>query len=152
MRTKLYTIKMTLSKEDQREIKQETTGPQVEKYNVPNKSKKWVFIGIAFVAIILIGIFSISNSNKPGPLDDFAKCLSEKDVVMYGALSWCQYTQAQKAMFGSSFKYLNYVEYTDFPEEEFGKIRKTPTWIIHGETYENVLSFDRLAQLSGCKL
>lgn len=143
---------MTLSKEDQSDMKQESTETKVETYDAPKKSKKWMFIGIAFVAILIIGMFSVVNSNKPNPLDDFAKCLTEKDVVMYGALSWCTYTQSQKAMFGSSFKYLNYVEYTDFPEDEFGKIRKTPTWIILGKTYENVLSFDRISQLSGCKL
>ena len=55
-------------------------------------------------------------------------------------------------MFGKSFKHLDYIDYSEFPEGELGKIKKTPTWIINGKAYENVLSFDRLSQLSGCKI
>jgi|TARA_B100001964_G_C14239396_1_gene604185 uncharacterized membrane protein YvbJ len=145
---------MALSKEDQKELRQDTADiKKTEEVSVPNKkSKKWVFVGIVLVIIVLIGSFSIVNANKPGPLDDFAKCLSEKDAVMYGALSWCKYTQAQKAMFGKSFNHLNYIDYTEYPEEQFGKIKKTPTWIINGKAYENVISIDKLSQLSGCEI
>ena len=145
---------MALSKEDQKELRQDTTEvKKTEEAIAPNKkSKKWVFVGIALVIIVLIGSFSIVNANKSGPLDDFAKCLSDKGAVMYGALSWCKYTQAQKAMFGKSFNHLNYIDYTEYPEEQFGKIKKIPTWIINGKAYENVISIDKLSQLSGCEI
>lgn len=142
---------MALSKEEQKELRQDTASKDVREVSVSNKkSKKWVFIGIAFFVVIALVSFSIVNANAPGPYDKFAKCLTEKDAVIYGA-SWCKYTDAQKAMFGKSFKHLNYIDYSEFPEEEFGKIKKTPTWIINDKAYENVLSFDRLSQLSGCK-
>ena len=56
----------------------------------------------------LLNILSKKNYIK---LDDFAKCLTQKSVVMYGAY-WCPHCQAQKKLFGSSFKYVNYVECT----------------------------------------
>ena len=66
---------------------------------------------------------------------------------MYGALGWCKYTQAQKAMFGKSFDYVNYHEFT-----ELNGIKKTPTWVIGGKWYENTQSFERLSELTGCKI
>ena len=84
-------------------------------------------------------------------LDDFAKCLAQKGTVMYGAMDRCAFSQEQKPMFGKSFKYINYKEYTEFPKEK-GTIRSTPTWIINDQTYEKVQSFDRLSHLTGCEL
>ena len=66
---------------------------------------------------------------------------------MYGAMDWCKFTQAQKGMFGKSFKYINYHEFQELPG-----IKKTPTWVIKGVWHENVQSFDKLAALTGCKL
>lgn len=87
----------------------------------------------------------------PGQYDTFAQCLAEKDATMYGAMDWCEYTRQQRTMFGKSFKFLNYKEYTEFPSD-IGKIKKTPTWVINGKMYENVQSFERLGQLTGCTL
>ena len=143
---------MALSKEEQKELRQDTaSNKSIEESATNKKSKKWVFIGLVFSLVVVLVSFSIVNANKSGPYDELAKCLTEKDAVIYGA-SWCKYTDAQKAMFGKSFKHLDYFDYTEFPEEEFGKIKKTPTWIINDKAYENVLSFDRLSQLSGCKI
>lgn len=143
---------MALSKEEQKQFSQGTVSNKSIGKNLTNKkSKKWLFAGIIFFVVIILVSFSIVNANTPGHYDKFAKCLTEKDAVIYGA-SWCKYTDAQKAMFGKSFKHLDYIDYSEFPERELGKIKKTPTWIINGKAYENVLSFDRLSQLSGCKI
>ena len=64
---------------------------------------------------------------------------------MYGA-DGCMYSQAQRTMFGKSFKYLDYEDYTKGPS-----IKITPTWIINGERYERVQSFERLSALTDCK-
>lgn len=114
------------------------------------KSKKTKYYAIASVVTLLILAivsYSLYSFAKPGPYDSFAKCLSEKGAVMYGAMDWCKYTQAQKGMFGNSFKYINYHEHQDLPG-----IKKTPTWVINGEWQENTQSFDKLAALTGCKL
>ena len=103
-------------------------------------------IAVAIV-ILLIVAYSVYSFTKPGPYDNFAKCLNEKGAVMYGAMDWCKYTQGQKAMFGKSFKYINYHDFQDLPG-----IKKTPTWVINGAWHENVQPFDKLAALTGCKL
>lgn len=114
----------------------------------PKKGKKVFLISFTIISIIIIaGIgFGYANSKKPAALDNFAKCLSEKDAVMYGA-SWCKYTQAQKRMFGNSIKFINYKDFTENKE-----VRKTPTWFINGEKYEDVQSLDKLAALTGCSI
>ena len=115
-----------------------------ERFNqqkLKKKRKNRIIFGViaVIVAIILGGIITAAVS--PGRYDDFAKCLTDKGVVMYGE-NWCQYTNAQKAMFGKSFQHINYVEKED--------LARRPTWVINGETYETVQSFQRLAELSGC--
>ena len=79
--------------------------------------------------------------------DDFAKCLTEKGAVMYGAMDWCKFTQAQKAMFGKSFRHIDYREFN-----EIEGIKITPTWVINGKWHENTQSLDKLSALSGCKI
>ena len=119
------------------------TSPQQE----AKKSKIPWIIGavIVLVAISAIG-FAFYNAQKPGLHDGFAQCLSEKGAVMYGA-SWCQYSQAQRGMFGKSFKYVDYRDFTEGPD-----IRFTPTWVIGGKKLEKVQSFDSLAQATGCRI
>ena len=112
-----------------------------------SKFKYYTIAAVIAVVILATAAYSVYSINKPGPYDNFAKCLNEKGAAMYGALDWCKFTQAQKAMFGKSFKYVNYHEFNELPG-----IKKTPTWVINGAWYENVQSFDKLAALTGCKL
>ena len=119
----------------------------IQEQSKSSKSKYYIVASVIGVIILAIAAYSVYSLNKPGPYDNFAKCLNEKGAVMYGAMDWCKYTQAQKAMFGKSFKYLNYHEFNELPN-----IKKTPTWVINGAWYENVQSFEKLAALTGCKL
>ena len=112
-----------------------------------SKSKYYVIASVIGVVILAVAAYSVYSINKPGEYDNFAKCLTEKGAVMYGAMSWCHFTQGQKAMFGKSFKYINYHEFNELPG-----IKKTPTWVINGAWYENAQSFDKLAALTDCKL
>ena len=61
--------------------------------------------------------------------DAFAKCLTEKGLVMYGA-EWCENCKIQEEAFGESFKYIKYVE---CPENTKlcldAGIQGYPTWI-----------------------
>ncbi|MEK6983106.1 MAG: hypothetical protein AABX33_00905 [Nanoarchaeota archaeon] len=114
-----------------------------------HKSTKSKYYAMAFAVLVLVlatAAYSVYSINKPGPYDNFAKCLSEKGAVMYGAMDWCKFTQAQKGMFGRSFKYINYHEFKDLPG-----IKKTPTWVINGAWHENVQSFEKLTALTECK-
>ena len=144
---------MELSKREKRKLKESGSEPALEVKNehrqvsTKKTSKLKIILWTAIILIVLIASYSAYSFTRPGPLDDFAKCLTAKGAVMYGALDWCKFTQAQKGMFGKSFKYVNYHEHTELPG-----IKKTPTWVIDGKWYENAQSFDILAQATGCKL
>lgn len=135
------------SHEAQNEYEQRVEQQKIHELQKPSKSKYYVIAGIIGILILATAAYSVYSANKPGPYDSFAKCLADKGAVIYGAMDWCKYTQAQKAMFGKSFKYLNYHEFGDLKG-----IKKTPTWVISGKWYENVQSFDTLSSLTGCKL
>lgn len=91
-------------------------------------------------------------------LDKFTKCLNDKGVKMYGA-SWCSHCTNQKNMFGTSLKYLPYIECA-VPDGgnqtltcQNADIRAYPTWIFpNGEKNEGALTFEELGQYSGCEL
>src|SRR3989344_7499035 len=131
------------SHESQKEYEQRLEH-QKELHQSHEKSKKsrYYIIG-AVIGILVLSIlaYSVYSVNRPGPYDSFAKCLAEKGAVMYGAMDWCKYTQGQRAMFGKSFKYVDYHEFNELPG-----IRKTPTWVIGGQWHENAQSFGKLAE------
>ena len=142
---KLRQESLTTQKEyEQRLERQQQTQ---EQHSKGSKSKYYVIASVIGVIILAVSAYSVYSLNKPGPYDNFAKCLSEKGAVMYGAMDWCKYTQGQKAMFGKSFKFINYHEFDELPG-----IKKTPTWVISGAWHENAQSFEKLAALTGCKL
>ena len=67
---------------------------------------------------------------ESGSLEDFAKCLADKKVTMYGAY-WCTHCKADKDAFGDSFKYVPYVECTEKVQECISAgVSGYPTWII----------------------
>ena len=107
------------------------------------RRRRWYVIGtVSLVVLVGLGVFFVAS---PGKYDRFAQCLKEKGAVMYGAIDWCSYTKSQANMFGKSFKY---VEYRDYSELE--GIGKTPTWVFEGEWLAGVQSFERLAAVTGC--
>ncbi len=124
----------------QEEQKRREEWLQAEKKKKTRRKK--IIIG-ASIAIVLIIVALVANSFlSPGKYDEFAQCLTEKGAKMYGE-DWCKYTQGQKNMFGKSFEYINY--------EVKKNLVKRPTWIIGGQKYEGVQSFETLAALTGCK-
>jgi hypothetical protein len=92
--------------------------------------------------------------------DAFARCLTERHVLMYGAY-WCPHCAEQKEKFGASFKYAPYVE-CGVPgntrvEAQVCKdagIKHFPTWQFPpvGERAEGTLSLEDLSDRSGCPL
>ena len=96
----------------------------------PKKSRIKTYLIAVAAIIFLVAAYSVYSATRPGPYDNFAKCLKGKGAVMYGAMDWCKFTQAQRGMFGKSFKYINYHEHTELPG-----IKKTPTWVIDGKWY-----------------
>ena len=89
-------------------------------------------------------------------LDDFAKCITTKGAVFYGA-SWCEHCNNQKAMFGESLQYVKYVEcavvgqpQVQTPECTAAGISGYPTWIINNQSYPGEQTIAGLAKLTGC--
>jgi len=124
------------------------------------KGKQWALIIVALVVIglgygALTGAFIANPSQEPsqeGTYDSFAKCLTEKGAVMYGTY-WCQHCKNQKAMFGSSFQYVNYVECTQQESLcQANGIEGYPTWVINGNKYSGEKPLETLASLTGCEL
>lgn len=98
------------------------------------------------VSVFALGIF------VPAKNEEFARCLSEKDVVMYGT-DWCSYCQQQKQSFGTSFQHINYVNCDVSPQEcEENDVEGYPTWKIDGHTFSGVQPLERLSRLTQCEL
>lgn len=142
-------LRLEKLRQESQQAQQEFEQRQEQNHQIdePKKGKFRHYMIAAAVLILLIAAYSLYSSAKPGPYDSFAKCLTEKGAVMYGAMDWCKFTQAQKGMFGKSFKYINYREFDELPG-----IKTTPTWVISGKWHENVQPFDKLAALTGCSL
>lgn len=85
-------------------------------------------------------------------IENFAKCLSEKGVKMYGART-CSHCENQKELFGDSFQYINYVECLDTPDICISRgIEYYPAWDINGQLDYGTQTLQKLAELSGCKI
>ncbi len=70
---------------------------------------------------------------------------------MYGA-SWCPHCKAQKALFGTSFSKVDYVECTtDQVKCNIAGVKGYPTWIYQGQKFEGEQTFEELSKITGCE-
>ena len=120
---------------------------------------KTFYIILGAILIVIIGGVSFlvriasEENNMPGKYDDFARCLKDKGIIMYGA-DWCPHCQNEKAAFGNSFKYVNYVECPADPKRcQAAGINGYPTWVFpDGKRLEGEQGLDKLSKESGCAL
>ncbi len=108
---------------------------------------------VVILGVVLIGINKNSSLDTSGKYDVFAKCVASKGLTMYGAV-WCPHCQNEKSHFGSSFKYVPYVECPDNIKlcDEKGVVG-FPTWIDSaGKKYEGEQGLAGIAKISGCEL
>lgn len=105
------------------------------------------------VLAVLFGVSLLAGcSREAAPFDQFAQCLTDKGVKMYGA-DTCPHCQEQKKSFKGSFDKVNYVECNSNPQEcQKAEIMAYPTWEINGNKTEGRKSLSELAELSGCPL
>ena len=118
-------------------------------------AKKYLYSAIALAAIIVGGVWlgGRTSNDAPSPLDDFAKCLEQNEVTMYGA-DWCPHCQNEKKEFGSAFQYVPYVECPKNPKKclDMG-VDGYPTWIFKdGHKLVGEQGLEKLARESGCAL
>ncbi|MBI5046761.1 hypothetical protein HZC07_03445 [Candidatus Micrarchaeota archaeon] len=119
------------------------------------KTNRTLLAGIFIIGIIVI--FYIFQ-NDQGKYDSFAKCLTQKGVKFYGTF-WCPHCANQKALFGKSLKYVNYIECST-PDGKGqiqqcidAEIKSYPTWIFpDGSRKSGELSLLELGTKSECKL
>ncbi len=119
---------------------------------------KKIIYTITVIALVLIAIWFIARKEGVKTYDDvsldtFAQCLATKGMTMYGA-DWCPHCKKEKALFGSSFKYVPYVECPDNVQLCLSKgIDSYPTWIdATGTSYKGQQGIERVSQISGCQI
>ncbi len=107
---------------------------------------------IAVVAVAIIyGGYAMLKPEGPSEHDDLAKCLSAQGVTMYGT-EWCTYCQAQKREFGSSFKYVTYINCDVNPDAcKAAGVEGYPAWAMpDGTLLSGVQDLAVLAERAGC--
>lgn len=124
-----------------------------------NKNIFLLVVGILILGTIgTVLIRSSTGPVSPGKYDVFAQCLKGKGAVFYGAF-WCTHCQAQKKMFGSSVKFVAYVECStpdgsaQTQECKDKKIEGYPTWeFSDGSRLVGEVPLEQLAEKTSCPL
>lgn len=144
-------IKNIVMSEERKKRQQERDQPER-----PKSKARTAVIALLILAAFAAAYF-LGMRKKTSRLDNFAKCLSAREVKMYG-LFWCPHCEEQKELFGSSFQYVTYVECGikgSHAEEQVCKdagVKNFPTWQFAVERKEGVLSLPELAEKAGCSL
>jgi hypothetical protein len=124
-----------------------------------DKSKLKKYAQYGAVLVLLVAVFAAGRYYKNHKYDSFAKCLSSKNAKMYG-LYWCSHCADQKREFGSSFRYVTYIECAtaDDPHEltpacKAAGAKLFPSWQFGSDLpKEGVLSLEALSEKTGCSL
>lgn len=129
---------------------------ELQSENAEGKRKRMlIYVGIL---ILFAAAYLAGRYYKDHKYDSFAKCLAGKQAKMYG-LYWCPHCADQKAMFGSAFKYVPYVECAIrgskelAPECKAAGVKLFPSWQFGTDPpKEGVLTLDALSEKTGCSL
>ncbi len=125
-----------------------------------SKQSSYYLYGAAVLVVVGLVIFAANNSvgeSAPSPYDDFAQCLTDTGVKMYGAW-WCPHCESQKELFGSAFDRLTYIECSTAARTmnqtcKDAGIEGYPTWeFSDGSRASGEQSFASLSEASGCAL
>ena len=112
----------------------------------------WIIGAVLIVAALLV-YSKVNTGVADGKYDSFAQCLAQRNVTMYGAV-WCPWCQKEKANFGSSFRFVPYVECPENTKKclDLG-IESYPTWIFSdGSRLVGYQGLEKLSLESGCPL
>ena len=126
---------------------------------------KNIKIFVSVIILLVLGTITTvllradsSTSSGPGKYDAFATCLKDEGAVFYGAF-WCSHCQATKKLFGSSQKFLPYMECST-PDGRSQvqacadkNITSYPTWeFADGSRFEGEVTLEQLAIKTSCQL
>jgi hypothetical protein len=124
----------------------------------------WVLKRLKCLAVAVVlsfmaaGLTTIASAAEQADIASFAKCLAGKKATMYGSFL-CSHCDDQKNLFGSSFRYVPYVECSTLGSRQMSssctaaQIHYTPTWVFDdGERRVGLQSLKSLGEKTGCKL
>jgi hypothetical protein len=119
------------------------------------------FLPWIIVLLVVVGLFYWSvllKSVPEGKYDEFSKCLSDKKFTMYGSKS-CSRCKAEKALFGTSFQFVPYIECPENTAICKAKgVRGYPTWIDEStassssKRFEGELGLEKISEITSCPL
>ncbi len=157
-----------LDKHERRVLKHMMEKERREEESKTKSGGKAKWLGLAILAILIVSVGYVATtgltvaddpdkSELVTSLDKFAQCLADNGAKMYGAY-WCPHCANQKADFGDSFKFVDYVECD--PRGENPRVQMCydagiqgyPTWEINGLQYPGEQSLQELSKLTGCEL
>lgn len=115
--------------------------------------RKWAIL-IIIIGLLVWGVYAMIQSQ--GQHDEFAQCLTEGGVRMYGAY-WCPACHEQQRVFGSSWDYVEYIE-CSLPNRggqnelcNSEGIQTYPTWEFEdGSRVEGIMNINQLNERTGC--
>lgn len=125
-----------------------------------SKQSSYYLYGAAILVVAGLVVFAANNTvggNEPSPYDEFAQCLSDTGVTMYGAW-WCPHCENQKELFGSAFDSIDYVECSTVARTmnqtcQDAGIEGYPTWEFGDDSrLSGEQTLQTLADKSGCVL
>ncbi|MCW9054698.1 MAG: hypothetical protein OQJ98_01830 [Candidatus Pacebacteria bacterium] len=117
-----------------------------------------MIIGVLVVIALLFGWYYYNEGTAAGQYDEFAQCITDSGTKFYGTF-WCPHCQNQKKVFGSSEKFLPYIECSTPNGQAQLQICKDagvmgyPTWEFpDGSRLTGEVEFSTLAEETGCTL
>ena len=120
-----------------------------------------IVIGVLILGTISTALLRGTGQNSDtssGKYDELATCLKDEGAVFYGAF-WCPHCQAQKKLFGSSAKLLNYVECSTLDGNAQTQacidkgVKTYPTWeFADGSVLTGEIPLEQLAEKTSCAL
>lgn len=140
------------SKKERWKAQREEQRQQFEDVEKKRRIKRVILWTIVLLAGIVLIFFIYKQVTGPGKYDQFAQCMTQNGMTMYGT-DWCPHCQRQKQLFGKSFAYVHYVNCDLGPACDEAGVEGYPTWAKGDELLSSgVKSLAELAQISGCPL
>jgi hypothetical protein len=124
----------------------------------PTKPLRKIAIILGVIALFAAAAY-LGLSRRNNKYAGFAGCTAARGAKMFGAY-WCPHCQEQEEAFGSSFKYVDYVEcgvkgnvHLQSDACKQAGIKHYPTWEFpDGSRVEGKQSFEFLSSKTGCTL
>lgn len=120
-------------------------------------NNKYLIFSIAILTLLFL-VSCSPNNYVPTELENFASCLSENEVVLYGTF-WCPHCTKTKKSFGDSFDKINYVECDPNGDNEQAElciekgIEGYPSWdFADGTRLMGEIPFTQLGEKTGCTI